>query len=51
MELKCVSMGQNAQDQGRGKVAKDYLSAVRSIVEAEQTDSQVTKEKKQLLAI
>ena len=46
MELKCVSMGQNAQDQGRGKVAKDYLSAVRSIVEAEQTDSQVTKEKK-----
>lgn len=51
MELKCVSMGQNAQDQGRGKVAKDYLSAVRSIVEAAQTDSQVTKEKKQLLAI
>ena len=51
MELKCVSMGQNAKDQGRGKVAKDYLSAVRSIVEAEQTDSKVTKEKKQLLAI
>lgn len=51
MELKCVSMGQNAQDQGRGKVAKDYLSAVHAIVEAEKTDSQVTKEKKQLLAI
>lgn len=49
MELKCVSMGQNAQDQGRGKVAKDYLSAVRSIVEAEQTDSYVTKEKNSCL--
>ena len=51
MELKCVSMGQNAKEQGRGKVAKDYLSAVHAIVEAEKTDSQVTKKKKQLLAI
>lgn len=51
MELKCISMGQNAKDQGRGKVAKDYLAAVRAIVQTEQTDSKVTKEKKPLLAI
>lgn len=51
MELKCVSMGQNAKEQGRGKVAKDYLAAVRAIVETEQTDSKIAKEKKQLLAI
>ncbi len=51
VELKCVSMGQSAKDQGRGKVAKDYLTAVRAIVETEQTDSRVAKEKKSLLAI
>lgn len=51
MELKCVSMGQNARDHGRGKVAKDYLAAVRAIVDVEQTDCEVAKEKKSLLAI
>ncbi len=51
MELKSVSMGQNAKDQGRGKVAKDYLSAVRAMVQAEQTDNKAAKEKKPLLAI
>lgn len=51
MELKCVSMGQNARDHGRGKVAKDYLAAVRAIVDVEQTDCKVVKEKKSLLAI
>lgn len=51
MELKCVSMGQNAMEHGLGKVAKDYLSAVRAIVKQEQTDSKIAKEKKSLLAI
>ena len=51
MELKCVSMGQNAMEHGRGKVAKDYLSAVRAIVKQEQTDSKIAKEKKSLLAM
>lgn len=51
MELKCVSMGQNAREHGRGKVAKDYLSAVRAIVRVEETDSRITKEKKSLLAM
>ena len=53
MELKSVSMGQNAKDQGRGKVAKDYLAAVRAIVQTEQAGSKATanKEKKSLLAI
>ena len=51
MELKCVMMGQNAREHGRGKVAKDYLSAVRAIVKMEETDSKIAKEKKALLAI
>lgn len=51
MELKSVSMGQNAREQGRGKVAKDYFAAVRAITETEQTDNRVMKEKKSLLAI
>ena len=51
MELKCVSMGQNAKEHGRGKVAKDYLSAVRAIVRLEETDSRIAKEKKSLLAL
>ena len=51
MELKCVSMGQNAREHGRGKVAKDYLSAVRAIVRQEETGSKVAKEKKSLLAL
>lgn len=51
MELKSVTMGQNASDQGRGKVAKDYLAAVRTITSLEQTAPKVAKEKKALLAI
>ena len=51
MELKSALMGQNAKEHGRGKVMKDYLAAVRAIVQAEQTDSRVTKQKKALLAI
>lgn len=51
MELKCVSMGQNAMEHGRGKVAKDYLSAIQAIVKKEQTDSKIGKEKKSLLAM
>lgn len=51
MELKCVSMGQNAMQHGRGKVAKDYLSAIRAIVNQEQIDSKIIKEKKSLLAM
>lgn len=51
MELKCVSMGQNAMEHGRGKVAKDYLSAVHAIVKQEQTGSKIAKEKKSLLAM
>ena len=51
MELKCVSMGQNAKEHGRGKVAKDYLSAIRAIVNQEQIDNKMAKEKKALLAM
>ena len=51
MELKSVIMGQNARDHGRGKVAKDYLSAVRALTTLEQTDPKAAKEKKALLAI
>lgn len=51
MELKSVSMGQNAAEQGRGKVAKDYLAAVRALTTLEQTDPKAAKEKKALLAI
>lgn len=51
MELKCVSMGQNAQEHGRGKVAKDYLSAVRAFAQIEKSNAQIAKEKKSLLAI
>lgn len=51
MELKCVSMGQNAMEHGRDKVAKDYLSAVHAIVKQEQTGSKIAKEKKSLLAM
>ena len=51
MELKCVSKGQNAREHGRGKIAKDYLSAVRAIVRLEETDSRIAKEKKSLLAL
>lgn len=51
MELKSVTMGQNASEHGRGKVAKDYLAAVRTITSLEQADPKVAKEKKALLAI
>ena len=46
MELKSVTMGQNASEHGRGKVAKDYLAAVRTITSLEQADPKVAKEKK-----
>lgn len=51
MELKCISMGQNAQEQGRGKVAKDYLSAIRAFVQIEKNDAKIAKEKKSLFAM
>jgi len=51
MELKCVSMGQNAKDEGRQKVAKDYLSTVKALSQAVKLEPKAIKERKAVLSI
>lgn len=51
MELKAVSMGQTAMNEGRQKVVKDYLSTVKAFVQREKTDPSVGKQRKRTLAI
>lgn len=52
MELKTVSMGQNAEEHGRRKVTKDYLSAIQSICRKEKEGTKYTDaERRELLAL
>ena len=51
MELKCVSMGQNASEHGRTKVVKDYLSTIKALCEQEKINSKAGKERKTVMAI
>ena len=51
MELKSVSMGQNAAEHGRGKVVKDYLSTIKALCEQEKINPKVEKERTEVLAI
>lgn len=51
MELKSVTKGQTARDNGRQKVAKDYLATVKALTEQERCDPQVMKQRKELMAI
>ena len=51
MELKCVSMGQNASEHGRTKVVKDYLSSIKALCEQEKINSKAGKERKAVMAI
>ena len=51
LELKSTLMGQNARIDGRKKVLKDYLSAIKAVVNTQDVDAKVLDEKKSLLAI
>lgn len=51
MELKTVSMGQNARDHGRRKIAKDYLSTIKGIVECKKSGPVYKKEIPKVTAI
>ena len=52
MELKTVSMGQNAEEHGRRKVTKDYLCAIQSICQKEKEGKKYTDtERRELLAL
>ena len=51
MELKSVTKGQTASDNGRQKVAKDYLATVKALTEQERRDPQVMKQRKEVMAI
>lgn len=51
MELKCVSMGQNACEHGRTKIIKDYLSTIKALAEQEKSNPKLGKERKSVMAI
>lgn len=51
LELKTISMGQSAEKQGREKIAHDYLQAIKVLTEKENTDPNIIKQRKQLMAI
>lgn len=51
MELKSVTKGQTARDNGRQKVAKDYLATVKALTEQEKRDPHVMKQRKEVMAI
>lgn len=52
MELKTVSMGQNAEEHGRRKVTKDYLCTIQSISQKEKKGTKYTDtERRELLAL
>lgn len=52
MELKTVSMGQNAEEHGRRKVTKDYLCTIQSISQKEKEGTKYTEtERRELLAL
>ena len=51
MELKSVTKGQTARNNGRQKVAKDYLATIKAFAELEKRDSRVIKQRKEVMAI
>lgn len=51
MELKSVLMGQNAMEHGRRKIAKDYLSTVKALVEREKLVPAAAADRKSVMAI
>jgi len=51
LELKTVSQGQTARDNGRQKVVKDYLATIKALVEKEKINSNSIRERKSVLAI
>lgn len=52
MELKTVSMGQNAEEHGRKKVTKDYLCTIQSTCQKEKEGTKYTDtERRELLAL
>ena len=51
LELKSVSMGQTAREEGRQKVVKDYLSTVKAFSQAVKLNPKAIKERKAVLSI
>lgn len=52
MELKTISMGQSAEEQGRSKVTGDYLCAIQAIGQKEKEGIKITDaERRELLAL
>ncbi len=51
MELKSSTKGQTARDNGRQKVAKDYLATIKALTELERRDPQALKQRKEVMAI
>ena len=51
LELKSVSMGQSAKEEGRQKVVKDYLSTVKAFSQAVKLSPKAIKERKAVLSI
>ena len=51
LELKTVSQGQTARDNGRQKVVKDYLATVKALVEKEKLYPNSIRERKSVMAI
>lgn len=50
-ELKCISEGQNARDNGRNKIAKDYLSTISAYTQKEKDTPGIANSRKELLSI
>ena len=50
MELKSVAMGQNAAIDGRGKVVKDYLTAIKAFAQLSDKGENELKSKRAVLA-
>ena len=51
MELKTISQGQNAQEHGRQKIAKDYLTTIRGLVEQGKVIPSVLNERKAIMSM
>lgn len=51
LELKSVAMGQTAANQGRGKIIKDYLTAIKVFCELEKTNNEISSHKRRALSI
>lgn len=51
MELKSSMMGQTAHNDGRKKIAKDYLATIKALTEQEKREPKVIKRRKEIMAI